>query len=813
MDALTTLRQSLRSLRADRGFAVAAIAILALGLGANTAVFTVVDSILFRPLQYREPDRLYSIEEIVPQFVKIAPVLPVNGRHYTEWRAQAKSFEEIALVQTQNYNLTGSGEPEKLNGVRVTPNFFSTLGVAPQRGRDFSSEESRPGRDAVVLLSDSLWRRRFGAREDLIGQTIVLNDIPHLVAGVLPPEFRQHSEAVLGARSAAQPDVFQVWALQLEHVGWAGEYNYAAVGRLKLGVTPQQALAELNVIQAQIKTHFEAGVGNMDLLASLTPLKDEVVDRGRAGLLLLLGAVGAVLLIACVNLGNLMLVRASRRGRETAIRSALGAGRWQVIQGVLAECIILALTGAALGVALSYALLKSFTAWAPASLPRADEVSMNPLALLFAFGLAMLTAFLFGFIPAWRLANEDPQDALRSGGRGQTDAGRKMRLREILVSVEAALSVALLIVAGLLGVSFLNIGAVDRGYVSSNLLTANVNLPEARYKTPESRRHFYNDLLSRLKTQRGVQAAGVVSVLPLGGQAWADVVTAEGDSRPIAEKPILQYRVVSPGYFKAMGIPIELGRSIDDHDYPRKPALMSRRAAEKIWPGANPIGKTFRRGDPKEAPFEIVGVTGDIRSTSLEKDPDPIVYVALWERTPLTGSIAIRTTNDPASATAFLRESVRAIDRQAPVSNVETMVQIENTTEAERRFETQLALAFAASALLLALVGTYSVLATSVASRANEIGIRMALGARAPRVVKLILFEGLRPVAIGIGLGIGGAWFASRLIGSMLYSVSATDPRVFAAVGLATLLSASLACLIPARRAASVSPLEALRHD
>ncbi len=673
MDALTTLRQALRSLRADPSFTITALAILALGIGANTAVFTVVDSILLRPLQYREPERLYSIEEIVPQFANIAPLLPVNAKHYNEWKAHAKSFEDIALADAQNYNLTGTGDPERLDGVRVTSNFFSLLGVAPQRGRDFSPDEAERGRDNVVLLSDGLWRRRFGARDDLVGQTILLNAVPHLVAGILPPEFRQHARSILGAKAQGQPDIFKVWALQLDNVGWAGEHNYAAVGRLKPGVSREQALAELNVIQSQIKTHFEPGVGKMDLLASMTLLKDAAVDRGRAGLLLLLGAVGVVLLIACVNLGNLMLVRASRRGRETAIRTALGAGRWQVIQGVLAESMIVALTGAALGVALSYALLKSFTTWAPAGLPRADEVSMNATALLFALALAALTALLFGFIPAWRLANADPQDALRTGGRGQSDAGRKIRVREILVTVEAALSVALLIVAGLLGVSFLKIGAVDRGFVSTNVLTANINLPAARYKTEDSRRRFYNDLLDRLQTQRGIQAAGLVSVLLFGGQAWADTITTEGDHCAHARReadPSIPSACLKKRYFGSHG---NSHRSRPQQrrsrPHPRKAVLISRKTAEKVWPGVNPIGKTFRRGDPKEQPYEVVGIAGDVRGASLEKDPDPMVYVPLWERTPTIGSLTVRTTNDPTAAVAVLRESVQeAIDGQVPLS-------------------------------------------------------------------------------------------------------------------------------------------------
>lgn len=811
--SFAAIRHAIRALRKDALFTLTALIVLGLGIGANTAVFTVVDSILLQPLQYRDPDRLVLVEEIVPQFANIAPTLPVNSRHYFEWKRQVKSFEDVALADPQEFNLTGSGEPERLSGVRVTPNFFAVLGVVPKIGRDFFAEEGQAGRDNAVLLTDALWRRRFGADPSIAGRSILLNGVPHTVAGVLPPEFRQHARVTLGKTAQGQPQLFKVWSRKPEDSGWAGEHNYAAIARLKKGVTREQALAEFNVVQAAIATHFEPEAGKMDLLGSLTSLKDSVVARGRLGLLLLLGAVGAVLLIGCVNLGNLMLVRATRRGRETAIRLALGAEPRQVAGGIFLESILVAFAGGALGIGVAKALVSLFAVWAPVDLPRADEVAMNGTVLLFALSLAILTAVLFGLIPAWRLAKSDPQEALRSGGRTQSEGVGKLRLREVLVSVEAALSVALLIVAGLLSASFLRVGAVDRGFVSQHVLTAEVTLPIARYKTDEARRHFYDALVERLRSQTGIAAAGVVSVLPFGGQSWSDWVRAEGDTRPGAALPIVEYRPVSPDYFRAMGIPLERGRGIEEKDYPNKPAVVSLKAAGLIWPGQDPIGKRFRRADPKQPPFEVVGVVGDIRGAGLDKEPTALIYTALWERAPATVNIAVRTSGDPGAGVGALRDAVRSMDPDVPLSSVRTMLQIESGSLAQRSFETLVAGVFAASALLLALIGTYSVLAYSVGARTNEIGIRMALGAERGRLMVMVLADGLRPVAAGVAAGAGLAFLLGRFLSSLLFGISPRDPAVYSVVICATLVAGALACLLPARRAAGVSPLEALRHE
>jgi predicted permease len=811
-DLLQDLRYALRALRGDAGFSLAAILVLALAIGANTAVFSLVDSVLLRPLVYGEPDRLFAVREIVPQFRQLAPTLSVNARHFMEWKRRCASFEDVALVDPLEVNLTGAGEPERLTAVRATSNYFSVLRVQAELGRTFLPEEGEAGRENVVVLSDALWRRRFGAGAGVVGSSIMLNGVPHTVVGILPPEFRNHVHAGRGGKLRSTIDLCKPWPIREDSWGWLGDFNYAAVARLRNGVTPEQAKAELDVVQAQIAKRFE-DTGKLDLAGQLVPLRDFVVERGRAGLWLLLGAVGAVLLIGCVNLANLMLVRATARSRETAIRMALGASQGRVLRGALLESGILALAGTALGVVLARALVQLFTAAAPLDLPRADEVSLDWRALGFALSASLLTGLLFGSAPAWRMTRSDPQDSLRASSRSFSEGGAKLRSRGLLVGIEVGLSTMLLVIAGLLVTSFVRIGSVTRGFDARNVLTAQLNLPATRYDSLEKRRRFYSDLAAKLEAQPGIVAAGVISVLPLEGQTWTDVVTVEGDTRPLAERPMVPYRPITSHYPAAMGIPLRSGRLIEESDYPRKVALVSQRAAERIWPGQHPIGKRFRRGNPDQPPFEVVGVLGDVRGDSLLKEPEPMVYVALWERAPAVVSVAVRTASDPRAAAGALSLAVSSLDRELPLSAIQTMKQIEADSVAQRRFQTLLVLAFAGAALLLAVLGTYSVLAYAVARRTGEIGIRLALGATRGQVLALVMRQGLVPVVLGLAAGFAGALAAGRLLASLLFGVKATDATTFAAVGALTLAAALVACWLPARRAAHIGPLEALRDE
>jgi predicted permease len=808
------LRHAFRALRKERSFALTAIVILALGIGAQAAVFSLVSGILLRPLTYRDPGRLYAIQEVVPQLSNVYPVLPANGRHYFEWTRHCGSCESIALINTDDagLNLAGTGEPERISDEKVTANYFSVLGIGAQIGRTFEPENGQAGHENVVVLSDSLWRRKFGADPSVIGKSITLNDTPYTVIGVLPAWFRAPAWQSLGIPMKEKVDIFRAWAIKESDWDAMGDFDFGAVVRLRPDASASQAGAELNVIQAQIASTFK-GEDRFDLLARLSPLREKITSQERSGLWLLLGSVAAVLLIVCVNLGNLMLSRALGRTRETAVRIALGASRARVVRGVLVECLVLAFAGGLLGVALAVTLVRLMVSLAPVDLPRLSEVHVDWRVLLFALGATTISGLFFGVFPAWRLTRVDPQDAMRSGSRGSTESGGRMRVRELLVSVEVALSCLLLIVAGLLLTSFVRLMGVDRGFEVQHILTAEIAPSRPRYDDDAKRQRLYHDVIAKLQTEPGVKSAGVISVLPLNGQFWADLISLPGDTRPIMERPIAAFRPVTPDYFRTMGIRLMAGRAIAESDQPRKVVIVSQHTAETVWPGQDAIGKTFKRGDPKDPPYEIVGIVADVHATSLQDAPGLMVYVPYWDRAPWSAAIAVRTAGNPVAAAGAIREAVWSVDSQLPVSDIETMEQVESRSLSQRRFQMALLGVFAGSALLLAALGTYGVLAFSVARRTNEIGIRMALGAQPTNIVSMVMRRGLVPVAFGVVAGVAGSLALGRVISGLLFGVSPYDWRTILGVMALTLICALAACWIPARRATRVDLLDALRYE
>ncbi len=814
MDALTAdLRQASRGLSQSPGFAAAAIGILALGLAANTAVFSVADAVLFRPLVYDRPEQLVMIEEVIPKFTNLYPRLPVNARHYYEWQARSRSFADLAILRPGSLNLTGQdGPPERLGIENISSNLLSVLGVHPLLGRDFTAEEDRPNNNHVVIVTEGLWRRRFHGDPGILKKTILLSGTPHVVVGVLPARFRfPRQDKIMPLGDATlNVDLFKPIGLDRAKLDPVGEFNYSVIGRLRPGVTRQQALAELNTVQAALTKEF--GGGELEFRAEITPLQEEIVAGSRRGLLMLLGAIGAVLLIMCVNLGNLMLARAAARSREMSVRAALGASTWRLVRQVLTESLLISFAGGVLGLALASIAVRALVAAAPVDLPRLDEVHLDYRALLFAFSISLLSGLLFGLIPAWRASRSEPQDALRTGRRSTTQGRRGVRISEALVSAEVALSAALLVGAGLLVGSMIRILGVEQNFHANHVLTVNLNLPDAKYPGGKQRSALFDRLLPALQNIPGVQAAGLTSALPLQGETWVDMITRDDDHRPVFQRPVANYRFVSPDYFSAMGTPMRSGRMFDSSDRSRDVAIVSATTAARVWPGENPIGKHLRRSDDSVPFSEVIGVVADTR-TAMKGDPPLMVYLPYWKYFESGATFAIRTAQDPAAAATAVRNAIWSIDSELPIPEMKTMHRVINDAVSQRRFQTALLAGFAVTALILATLGIYGVISYSVARRRNEIGIRMALGAQQGEVSRMVLHQGMRPVAIGLVLGIAGAIAIGRILESLLFEMRTFDPLVLASVVLVLGMAAAIACYAPARRATHVDPSTALRYE
>ena len=806
------LSLALRSLTRDKAFSVAVILSLALGIGANTAIFSLVNGVLLRPLPFPEPDRLVTVYEHIPRFSHLYPKLPVNFAHYIDWRTRATSFEHLALFDVEQNSFTGGAEPELVGGIRVSANLLATLGVRPALGRDLRLDEERQGRHTVVLLADSLWKRRFAADPGIVGRKVTLDGEPFEVIGVLPAGLR------LPARNSIAG--FKRESLPIEYIrpfGYdddklkdkLGEFNYNVIGRLRPGVSRQQGFAELNVIESEISRSLEE---QLDLRTLVEPLHSDVTESSRPGLLLMLSAVGAVLLLLCVNLANLALARGASRSREFAIRTALGAGRGELLRRALAESLTLAILGGLIGVALAFASLGLLVRLAPADLPKIEDVAVDWRVLLFALAVSLACGLLFGILPALRTAGSDPQEALRAGSHTSTESRRGVRVRNLLVGFEAGLSVVLLLMAGLLIVSFWRLIHVDKGFDVERVIAAKVALPWTKYKEDASRTAFFDRLLESVGKLPGVVSSGLVSALPLQGEIWIDVLGTEGDARPMLERPTVNVRFVSPGYFKTLGIPLQDGRVFDESDRKRKVAMISHNMAEKLWPGQKSVvGRCAEHNEKKL--LEVVGLLPDLRSTSLDADPVRILYIPYWQRPRTEASVVVRTAMDPLAMASALRTSIHAIDDQVPVPEIKTLVEVMNESVAHRRYQLTLISVFALAGLALASVGLYGVVSYGVVRRRNELGIRMALGAESSDVRRMVLRQGMTPVLLGSLAGLAAAFATTRLIRSMLFGITATDPATIVVV-LAVLLSVSAAaCLLPAVRATKINPVESLRYE
>jgi putative ABC transport system permease protein len=805
------LRYSLRAMLRQPGFTAIAALTLALGIGANTAIFSLVNSILLRQLPFQQPERLALATSRRPDPGKQPFTLP----DFIDYRDQNQTLEGIAAFANWSANLTAQGEPERLQGLRISANAFQMLGVEAVAGRALLPEDDTPGRQRVVVLSYGLWQRRFGADPQLVGKTLTLNDASYTVVGVLPPHFFfpiREAELAVPLCPDADP--------------WRGVRNSTnflrALARLKPGVTREQAEADLTAVAERLRRQHP--VNAQKLGVRLTPLREEVVGDYSLALWVLLGAVGAVLLITCVNLANLALVRASGRHKEMAIRLALGATRQRLVQQLVTENMLLALLGGGVGLLLAFYGIPLLLALSPADLPRVAEVGVDFRVLGFTLALSLLAGVIFGLAPAWQSTRVDLNETLKESGRGPGGGARASRARNLLVVSEIALSVVLLAGAGLLVKSFLRLQAVNPGFEAENALAVRLSLPRATYSNRAAVTAFYDKLQPRLESLPGVEAVGFVSALPLSGVLASIPFTIDGRATAPDEAHRADYRVANAGYFRALKIPLIAGREFSERDTAETPpvALISQSLARRYWPGADPVGARLRIDDNNQGPrpVEIVGVVGDVKHLSLDGEPAPHIYLpvhqvhedgVVW----LTNNQywLLRTTVDPLTLAAAARREIQAVDRSAPTSNIRTMEQYLAASVAPRRFNLWLLTVFAGAALLLAATGLYGVISYGVAQRRREIGIRIALGAQAGDVLKLVIGQGMALAVIGVALGLAAALALTRLMESLLFGVSATDPQTFIVIALLLAFVALLACYVPARRAMKVDPLVALRHD
>jgi predicted permease len=798
------LRYGVRALRKQPGFAFVVVLTLAIGIGANSTIFSFANGILMRPLPYQDPGRLVTLDETAPK--RNIRSMGVSFPNFLDWRAQNQVFEDVAAYGTGSYTLVEGGEPEQVRGARVSAGLFEILGVAPALGRTITSEEDRPGNETVVVLGHGLWQRRFGGDAGVVGRTISVNNRPHAVVGVMPPGFKF-------------PEVADLWVpLALDTQRWTrNDHGLGAVARLKPGVTLERAQSEMVAIAGRIEE--QNPVTNEGLSVNVADLREGLVSDYRQALLILLGVVGFVLLIACVNVANLLLARASARQQEVSIRVALGASRWRIFRQLVTESLVLSAAGGALGLLMALWGLRLLLAAVPVELPFWMRFDLDARVLGFTAAVSLLTGVVFGAVPALQASKVDLNKTLKEGGRSADAAGAGLRrLRSLLVVGEVALSLVLLVGAGLMMRSFLRLQRVDVGLDPKNVLAVTIPLPQAKYHEPEKQSAFFQQLVERVRRLPGARAAGAVSNLPLDGSRWGRSLTVEG--RPVlavGEAPMINHCVVTPGYFGAMGIPLLTGRDIaetDGKDAPRV-TLVDARLAREYWPGESPLGKRVRFGPPEsnEPWHTVVGVVGEVR----HERPDAVTRMSVYlsyQQTPVRQmTIAARAEADPAGLVAAVRSQVRELDPAQPVTGVRTMEEVISRAVWQPRLHTILFGVFAAVALILASVGIYGVTSYAVTQRTHEIGIRMALGAKPGDILRMVIGQGLALTLAGIGIGAAAAFALTRVMSSLLFEISAADPTTFTANVLLLATVSLLACYIPARRATRVDPMIALRYE
>jgi putative ABC transport system permease protein len=799
------LRYGFRALTKSPGFTLIAILTLALGIGANTAIFSVVNAVLLRPLPYGEPERIVQLWETQPS--KNAYQGTVSPLCFNDWRTRSRSFASMAAYRYANFTLTGGDTPQSLTGASVSADFLAVIGVAPARGRGFTPEDDQPGNSRSVVLSHGLWQRRFASDPQIIGRTLELNGENQTVIGVMPPGFEF-------------PNSVELWsplALDLPRLQRGSHYLFA-IGRLKPGIVASAAQTEMDAIARDLEREYPDD--NRGIGVNVVSLHDQLVKETRSALLVLLGAVTLVLLIACVNVANLLLVRATGRQREIAIRSALGASRWQIIRQLLTEGMLLAVLGGALGLLLAWwgvDLLKKFE---PGNLPRTSEIGVDPWTLAFTFLIAIITGIVSAAVPAIYATNPDLNQALKESGQ-QSGGMVRGSVRGILVIAEVALTIVLLVGAGLLINTFLKLQRVDPGFRAENVMTMYLSLPRARYREGAQQVDFFTRAVDSIRAVPGVAAVGVVSDLPFSGSRSVSSFEIEG--RDQTEDFAADQRVVSGGYFHVMSMPLLAGRDFTERDRRESTGviIINQTMARRFFPNENPLGKRLRIGGPIERGFyggtvpwrEVVGVVGDIKHRNLQSNNLSEMYVP-FAQYPMPGlMVAVRGTGDSNELVAGIRRTIAEIDRNQPVSNVRLMESRLASSIRPQRFNMLLLGLFAGLALALAAVGLYGVMSYSVARNTREIGIRMALGAEPSHLLRLVIGQGLSLTLIGTAIGLAGAFGLTRLMTSLVYGVKVSDPLTFVGSALVLLLVSLFACYLPARRATKINPIIALRNE
>ncbi|HYV18801.1 MAG TPA: ABC transporter permease [Verrucomicrobiae bacterium] len=795
------LRSAVRSLLRAPGFTALAVATLALGIGANSAIFTVVNALLVRPLPYGEAERLVQIWEVRPRIDRSS----VSPGEFLDWQARSDVFERLAAIDYRNANLTGAGEPEAVPMSRVSADWFPLLGIRPALGRPFAAEEDAPGRDGVVILSDEFWQRRFGGAASAVGSTVLLDGVPKTVIGVMAP----------GDRLPQMSALLEPVAFDAQQRVERGHHYLEVLGRLKPGVDLARARAGMSALAASLAR--DRGINPESEGVSLVPLQEQLYGEGRPLLLLLLGAVGLVLLIACGNVAGLMVARAAERERELAIRAALGATRRRLAWQRMAESLLLGVAGAAAGLVLALWGVEALLKLVPDGVERVRDVGVDGNVLLFTAATSILAGLVAGVAPALFAAGSSPALGLAEGGRG-TGSRRRTRGRNGLVAAQMALSVLLLIGAGLLLRSFEALRRVDPGFGTSGRMAADLALPDGRYDA-EKGAAFFRTLAANLESLPGIEAAGMVNVLPLSGSNVSSNYSVEGEPVHSREdSPNANRRAVAGRYFSALGLHLLQGRLFDQRDTASSPpvVIVNETFARSHWPGRSAVGRRMRfgSGPSNTAPWkEIVGVVADLRHKALDAPPRAEAYIPL-EQMPASGmTVIVAAPGEPAGLVEAIRGTVRALDPDLPIANVRSIEEVIAGALVPQRLAAILVGLFAALAVLLAALGLYGVVAFSVARRTREIGVRMALGATRHGVLALVVRQGMRLAVAGVAIGLTAGWGMTRLLRSLLFGVSATDPAAFTGAALVLALVALVASFIPARRATRVEPVVALRSE